>query len=121
MHGADYEVPIGHFEKALEHLPHLKADDDLVDFISKNSPEQIASVYYKWGSDLIDKSRQIVHYGEEKEDVRQALKLLKKCLKVDPNHGQAGLMVQYAKKMLQEGWKAFDEYGFEAKNIEGDG
>ena len=44
---------------------------------------------------------------------------MKKALEIDPNHSQANLMSKYAKKMLAEGWKAFDEYGFEAKNIEG--
>lgn len=121
VHDPDYEQPLGHFEKALETLDRLKADDDLVEYISKEAPGQIANVYYKWASDLVDKSRQIAFYGEEKEDVRRAVKLLKKSLEVDPNHSQAGLMVSYAKKMLAEGWTIYDEYGFEAKRIEGEG
>ena len=115
----DYTVPLEHFQKALEFLPQLKADDELVDYISKEAPVQLANVYYKWGSDLIDKSRQIARYGGEIKDVQKALKLVKKTLEIDPNHSQANLMSKYAKKMLAEGWKAFDEYGFEAKDIEG--
>jgi tetratricopeptide (TPR) repeat protein len=115
----DYTVPIHHFQKAIEHLPQLKADDELVDYISKEAPVQLANIYYKWASDLIDKSRQITKYGGEIQDVQKAVKLMKKTLEVDPNHSQANLMSKYAKKMLAEGWKAFDEYGFEAKNIEG--
>ncbi len=115
----DYTVPIEHFKNAMEFLPQLKADDELVDYISKEAPVQLANMYYKWGSDLIDKSRQIAHYGDEVKDVQKALKLIKKTLEIDPNHSQANLMAKYAKKMLAEGWKAFDEYGFEAKNIEG--
>ncbi len=121
VNAEDYEVPIQAFEAAIEDLDRLKADDDIVEYVSKNAPQQIADTYYKWASDLIDKSRQIEHYGEEIKDVRLALKHLKKTLEIDPNHSQANLMVKYAKKMLQEGWKAFDEYGFEAKSIEGIG
>lgn len=115
----DYTVPIHHFQKAMEFLPQLKADEDLVDYISKEAPVQLANIYYKWGSDLIDKSRQIANYGGEIQDVQKALKLIKKTLEIDPNHSQANLMSKYAKKMLAEGWKAFDEYGFEAKDIKG--
>jgi len=115
----DYSVPVEHLQKAMEFLPQLKADDELVDYISKEAPVQLASVYYKWASDLIDKSRQIAHYGGEVKDVQKAQKLLKKTLEVDPSHSQANLMSKYAKKMLAEGWKAYDEYGFEAKDIEG--
>ncbi len=115
----DYTVPIHHFQKAMEFLPQLKADDELVDYISKEAPVQLANIYYKWASDLIDKSRQIAKYGGEIQDVQKAVKLMKKTLEIDPNHSQANLMSKYAKKMLAEGWKAFDEYGFEAKNIEG--
>ncbi len=115
----DYKVPIEHFQHALEFLPQLKADEELVDYISKEAPVQLANIYYKWGSDLIDKSRQIAKYGDEIKDVQKALKLIKKTIEIDPNHSQANLMSKYAKKMLAEGWKAFDEYGFEAKNIEG--
>lgn len=117
----DYDVPLGHFEKALEFLDQLKADDDLVEYISKETPGQMANLYYKWASDLIDKARQITLYGSEKEDVTIALRYLKKALNIDPNHAQAGLMVKYGKKMLAEGWTIYDEYGFEAKQIEGDG
>jgi tetratricopeptide (TPR) repeat protein len=115
----DYSVPIHHFQKAMEFLPQLKADEELVDYISKEAPVQLANIYYKWASDLIDKSRQIAKYGAEIQDVQKALKLMKKALEIDPNHSQANLMSKYAKKMLAEGWKAFDEYGFEAKDIPG--
>ncbi len=117
----DYDVPLGHFEKALEFLDHLKADDDLVEYIAKETPGQMANLFYKWASDLIDKARQIDLYGGEKEDVNTALRFLKKALDIDPNHAQAGLMVGYAKKMLAIGWTIYDEYGFEAKEIPGDG
>ncbi|GJL79393.1 MAG: hypothetical protein NPINA01_23820 [Nitrospinaceae bacterium] len=117
----DYEIPIREFESAIQNLNFLKADEDIVEYVSKNAPQQIADTYYKWASDLIDKSRQIEHYGGEIKDVKAALKHLKKTLDIDPNHSQANLMVKYAKKMLQEGWKAFDEYGFEAKDIPGTG
>jgi hypothetical protein len=30
-------------------------------------------------------------------------------------------MTKYAKKMLQEGWSIYDEYGFPAKEIQGIG
>jgi len=115
----DYTIPIHHFQKAMEFLPQLKADEELVDYIGKEAPVQLANIYYKWGSDLIDKSRQIAKYGGEIQDVQKALKLIKKTLEIDPSHSQANLMVKYAKKMLAEGWKAYDEYGFEAKDIEG--
>ncbi|MGP0565888.1 MULTISPECIES: tetratricopeptide repeat protein [unclassified Nitrospina] len=117
----DYKDPIYNFEKAMEFLPHLKADEDLVDYIAKEAPSQLANLYYKWASDLIDKSRQIDLYGEEIQDVEKALKLLKKSMDIDPNHAQAKMMITYAKKMLAEGWKTYDEYGFEAKTIEGRG
>ncbi len=117
----DYTIPLSNFEKALEHLSTLKADEDLVDYISKEVPGQMASLYYKWASDLIDKSRQIALYGDEIQDVKKSLKLLKKSLDIDPNHSQANMMVTYAKKMLAEGWKSYDEYGFEAKSIDGVG
>ncbi|CAI2719096.1 tetratricopeptide repeat protein [Nitrospina watsonii] len=117
----DYREPIENFEKALEFLPQLKADEELVDYISKEAPGQLANLYYKWASDLIDKSRQIVHYGGEVEDVQHAIKLLKKSMEIDPNHAQAKMMITYGKKMLAEGWKAYDEYGFEAKDIPGQG
>ncbi len=115
----DYSIPIENLEKALEYLPLLKADDDIVDFISKEAPALLGNIYYKWASDLIDKARQIDKYGDEIKDVKQSLKLLKKTIEVDPNHSQASLTVKYAKKMLAEGWKVYDEYGFEAKHIEG--
>ncbi len=117
----DYDVPLSHFEKALEFLDHLKADDDLVEYIAKETPGQMANLFYKWASDLIDKARQITRYGGEKDDVKRALRYLKKALDIDPNHAQAGLMITYAKKMLAIGWTIYDEYGFEAKEIEGEG
>jgi tetratricopeptide (TPR) repeat protein len=119
VYDEDYSVPVHHFQKAMEFLPQLKADEELVDYISKEAPVQLANIYYKWASDLIDKSRQIAKYGAEIQDVQKALKLMKKALEIDPNHSQANLMSKYAKKMLAEGWKAFDEYGFEAKDIPG--
>jgi tetratricopeptide (TPR) repeat protein len=119
VYDEDYSIPIHHFQKAMEFLPQLKADEELVDYISKEAPVQLANIYYKWASDLIDKSRQIANYGAEIQDVQKALKLMKKALDIDPNHSQANLMSKYAKKMLAEGWKAFDEYGFEAKDIPG--
>jgi tetratricopeptide (TPR) repeat protein len=115
----DYQLPIREFELAIEKLKSLKADEEIVEYVSKNAPQQIADTCYKWASDLIDKSRQIDHYGDEIRDVKDALKHLRKTLEIDPNHSQANLMVKYAKKMLQEGWAAYDEYGFEAKNIQG--
>ncbi len=121
VHDEDYTVPLSNFEQALEHLSTLKADEDLVDYISKEVPAQMASLYYKWASDLIDKTRQIALYGGEVPDLKKALKLLKKSLDIDPNHSQANLMVGYAKKMMAQGWKIYDEYGFEAKSIEGTG
>jgi len=117
----DYKIPIENYQKSMETLSQLKADDDLVDYISKEAPAQLAGLYYKWASDLIDKSRQIAHYGGEIEDVQKALKLLRKATEIDPNHAQANLMITYGKKMLTEGWKTYDEYGFEAKHIEGQG
>ncbi len=121
VYDEDYTGPLEHFEKAIQTLHLLKADDDLVEYIAKETPGQMANLYYKWASDLIDKSRQITLYGEEKEDVKQAIKLMKKSIEIDPNHGQASLMTNYAKKMLAEGWTIYDEYGFEAKKIDGDG
>ncbi len=117
----DYELPIAEFESSIKYLDKLKADDEIAEYVSKNAPQQIADIYYKWASDLIDKSRQIDLYGEEIKDVKEAAKHLKKTLEIDPNHSQAILMVKYAKMMLQEGWQAYDEYGFEAKKIEGSG
>jgi tetratricopeptide (TPR) repeat protein len=121
VHTEDYEVPIGKFESAIEKLGSLNADEEIVEYVSKSAPQRIADTYYKWGSDLIDKSRQISHYGKETQDVRESLKHLKKTLEIDANHSQAALMVKYAKKMLQEGWVIYDENGFEAKKIEGIG
>lgn len=117
----DYELPIKEFELALQKLSSLKADEEIVEYVSKNAPQQIADAYYKWASDLIDKSRQIDYYGEEIKDVKESLRHLGKTLEIDPNHSQANLMTKYAKKMLQQGWASYDEYGFEAKNIEGHG
>jgi tetratricopeptide (TPR) repeat protein len=121
VNSEDYEVPISEFELAVQNLSLLKADDDIVEYISQNAPQHIADTCYKWASDLIDKSRQIEHYGDEVKDVKIAQKLLKKTLDIDPNHSQAALMVKYVKKMLLEGWQAYDEYGFEAKSIQGTG
>jgi tetratricopeptide (TPR) repeat protein len=121
VHAEDYELPIGKFEAAIENLVSLNADEEIVEYVSKSAPQRIADTYYKWGSDLIDKSRQISKYGGETKDVQESLKHLKKTLEIDGNHSQASLMVKYAKKMLQEGWVIYDENGFEAKKIEGNG
>ncbi|MEE2987480.1 MAG: tetratricopeptide repeat protein [Nitrospinota bacterium] len=121
VHAEDYKVPIDEFESAIADLYRLKADDDIVDYVNKNAPQKIADTHYKWGSDLIDKSRQIENYGEEIKDVKESLRHLKRTLEIDPNHSQASLMVKYAKKMLQEGWECYDEYGFVAKEIQGTG
>lgn len=121
VNSEDYELPIEKFEAAIEKLGSLNADEEIVEYVSKNAPQRIADTYYKWGSDLIDKSRQISNYGRETQDVRESLKHLKKTLEIDGNHSQASLMVKYAKKMLQEGWVIYDENGFEAKKIEGNG
>ncbi|KMP12640.1 hypothetical protein UR09_00585 [Candidatus Nitromaritima sp. SCGC AAA799-A02] len=117
----DYEAPIREFEAAIESLDRLKADEDIVDHVRDNAPRQIADTYYKWASDLIDKSRQLANYGEEIKDVKASLRYLKKTLEINPNHSQARLMVKYARKMLQEGWSIYDEYGFIAKEIRGIG
>jgi len=115
----DYRLPIREFELALELIDKLKADEEIVEHVSQNAPLQIADLNYKWASDLIDKSRQIDNYGDEIKDVKKAQKLLKKTVEINPNHSQANLMIKYTKKMLQEGWESYDEYGFMAKKIEG--
>lgn len=114
-----YTLPIREFEMAIQDLSRLKADEDILNFVSKNAPMQISSLYYKWASDLIDKSRQLSEYGGEIRDVQKALKLLKKTLDIDPNHSAAHLVVKLAKKMLAEGWQIYDDYGFLAKEIPG--
>lgn len=114
-----YSLPIREFEMAIRDLPKLKADEDILKYVSKNAPLQIAGIYYKWASDLIDKSRQLTEYGGEIKDVQKAQKLLKKTLDIDPNHSAAHLMVKLSKKMLAEGWQSYDEYGFLAKEIHG--
>jgi len=119
--GNDYSIPIAEFEKAIQFLPTLNADEEIVDYVSKNAPRQIATIYYKWASDLFDKARQLEEYGEEVKDIKQGLKFLKKTIEIDPNHAQANLMVKYGKKMLLEGFSIYDEYGFEAKIIPGSG
>ncbi len=117
----DYKIPIREFEQALDLVGKLKADEEIVDYVSQNAPLQIADLRYKWASDLIDKSRQIDLYGDEIKDVKQAQKLLKKTVAINPNHSQANLMIKYTKKMIQEGWESYDEYGFIAKKVEGQG
>ena len=117
----DYETPLKQYESAIKMLDTLQADEEIVDHVKENAPRQIADIYYKWASDLIDKSRQIKLYGDEIKDVRQSLQHLKKTLELSPNHSQAQLMVKYARKMLQEGWDIYDEYGFVAKEIQGIG
>ena len=117
----DYEIPLKQYEAAIKMLDSLQADEEIVDHVKENAPKQIADIYYKWASDLIDKSRQIKVYGDEIKDVKQSLQYLKKALELSPNHSQAQLMVKYARKMLQEGWDIYDEYGFVAKEIQGIG
>ncbi|MZH40655.1 MAG: tetratricopeptide repeat protein [Nitrospinae bacterium] len=117
----DYAIPLREFEAAVQDISKLKADEEIVEYISKNAPQQIATVYYKWASDLFDKARQIENYGDEIKDIKQGLKYLKKTIDIDPNHTQANLMVKYGKKMIQEGYSIYDEYGFVAKEIPGAG
>ena len=117
----DYEAPLRQYEDAIKMLDSLQADEEIVDHVKENAPKQIADIYYKWASDLIDKSRQIEVYGGEVKDVKQSLQYLKKALELSPNHSQAQLMVKYARKMLQEGWDIYDEFGFVAKQIQGIG
>ena len=117
----DYEAPLRQYEDAIKMLDSLQADEEIVDHVKENAPRQIADIYYKWASDLIDKSRQIEVYGGEIKDVKQSLQYLKKALELSPNHSQAQLMVKYARKMLQEGWDIYDEFGFIAKEIQGIG
>jgi len=117
----DYKIPLKEFEAAIKALDSLQADEEIVDHVKDNAPRQIADIYYKWASDLIDKSRQIEVYGEEIKDVKDSLRYLKKTLEIDPNHAQAQLMTKYSKKMLQEGWSIYDECGFVAKEIPGTG
>ena len=121
VHNQEYQYPIDEFEEAIKNLPYLKADEEIYDDISKNAPLNIANTYYKWGSDLIDKARQLNKYGSEIEDVKRAQKFLKKTLKIDPNNSAATLLVNVSQKMLAQGWKTYDEYGFEAKDIPGTG
>ncbi len=115
----DYSCAIDEFQAAIKSLSKLQADEEIVEHISKNAPEQIATLYYKWGSDLMDKARQLDMYGEEIQDMKLALKHFKKTLEIDPNHSAGHLMEKLSKKMLAEGWKSYDEYGFEAKDIPG--
>ena len=117
----DYEAPLRQYEDAIKMLDSLQADEEIVDHVKENAPRQIGDIYYKWASDLIDKSRQIEVYGGEIKDVKQSLQYLKKALALSPNHSQAQLMVKYARKMLQEGWDIYDEFGFVAKQIQGIG
>ena len=117
----DYAIPLREFEAAIQDIPSLQADEEITEYISENVPQQIATVYYKWASDLFDKARQIDNYGDEVKDIKQGLRHLKKTIEIDPNHTQANLMVKYGKKMLQEGFSIYDEYGFVAKEIQGTG
>ena len=117
----DYAIPLREFEAAMQDIPSLQADEEIMEYISQNVPQQIATVYYKWASDLFDKARQIDNYGDEVKDIKQGLRHSKKTIEIDPNHTQANLMVKYGKKMLQEGFSIYDEYGFVAKEIQGTG
>ena len=117
----DYEIPLREFRAAIKMLDRLQADEEIADHVKDNAPKQIADIYYKWASDLIDKSRQIEVYGDEIKDVKESLRYLKKTLELSPNHSQAQLMLKYARKMLQQGWSIYDECGFVAKEIQGTG
>lgn len=117
----DYAIPLREFEASVQDIPLMKADEEIVDYISEHAPQQIATLYYKWASDLYDKARQIENYGDEIKDIKRGLKHLKKTVEIDPNHGQANLMIKYGKKMIQEGYSIYDEYGFVAKEIPGAG
>ena len=121
VNNSDYEIPLKQFEAAINMLDRLQADEEIVDHVKDNAPRQIADIYYKWASDLIDKSRQIEVYGGEVKDVKESLQYLKKTMELSPNHSQAQLMIKYARKMLREGWDIYDEYGFVAKEIQGSG
>ena len=121
VNNSDYELPLKQFEAAINMLDRLQADEEIVDHVKDNAPRQIADIYYKWASDLIDKSRQIEVYGGEIKDVKESLQYLKKTMELSPNHSQAQLMIKYARKMLREGWDIYDEYGFVAKEIQGSG
>ena len=121
VNNSDYEIPLRQFEAAINMLDRLQADEEIVDHVKDNAPRQIADIYYKWASDLIDKSRQIEVYGGEIKDVKESLQYLKKTMELSPNHSQAQLMIKYARKMLREGWDIYDEYGFVAKEIQGSG
>ena len=117
----DYEIPLREFRAAIKMLDRLQADEEIADHVKDNAPKQIGDIYYKWASDLIDKSRQIEVYGDEIKDVKESLRYLKKTLELSPNHSQAQLMVKYTRKMLQQGWSIYDECGFVAKEIQGTG
>ena len=121
VNNSDYEIPLKQYEAAINMLDRLQADEEIVDHVKDNAPRQIADIYYKWASDLIDKSRQIEVYGGEIKDVKESLQYLKKTMELSPNHSQAQLMIKYARKMLREGWDIYDEYGFVAKEIQGSG
>ena len=121
VHDDDYAIPLREFEASVQNIPLMKADEEIVDYISEHAPQQIATIYYKWASDLFDKARQIENSGDEIKDIKRGLKHLKKTVEIDPNHGQANLMVKYGKKMIQEGYSIYDEYGFVAKEIPGAG
>jgi tetratricopeptide (TPR) repeat protein len=121
VNNSDYEIPLKQYEAAINMLDRLQADEEIVDHVKDNAPRQIADIYYKWASDLIDKSRQIENYGGEIKDVKESLQYLKKTMELSPNHSQAQLMIKYARKMLREGWDIYDEYGFVAKEIQGSG
>ena len=82
----DYEIPLRQYEAAIKMLDSLQADEEIVDHVKDNAPRQIADIYYKWASDLIDKSRQIEVLGEEIKDVKKSLQYLKKTLELRTNH-----------------------------------
>ena len=42
-------------------------------------------------------------------------------MEIDPNNSAASLLNNLAKKMLTEGWTVYDEYGWIAKEIPGNG
>jgi len=80
----DYAIPLREFEAAIQDIPSLQADEEITEYVSENVPQQIATVYYKWASDLFDKARQIDNYGDEVKDIKQGLRHLKKTIEIDP-------------------------------------
>lgn len=116
----DYDIPLGHFEKALEFLDQLKR---MTIWLSTSPKKHLV----RWRTCITSGRRTLLTKRVKspitvvKRRCEAGLTLFKKALDIDPNHAQAGLMITYAKKMLAIGWTIYDEYGFEAKQIEGEG